>query len=320
MSEIGVLRVFPPVGPQHADREVEADQALAVANRIQLAVRQVARHWRDRMHVGVADDERLVGDVGHVPEAFFRDVRQIDHDAQPVAFGHQPLARVGQARPGIRARRIGERHAMREDVVAAPHRPQRPQARRVEHLECRKIRIDRLAALHVEHRREDAVLHGGFDVGGVAAEFPAAGAFDPERDGSHVERDVERRLPFQRFGERRGIVSVLVGLVEVERARRDVDGAEPAGEPAGLGASLVDMPAGATAVADGLGPFDEFPDRVRSLRRVVPEAIQHVVVAVENVLHQAYSGPGAVSGEVPGLRACSLLEDHGRSWYSCSFR
>ena len=64
------------------------------------------------------------------------------------------LAGVGQARPGIRAHRIGEGHAVAEDVVAAPHRSERAQAGGIEDFERREIGVDRLAAFHVQHRRE----------------------------------------------------------------------------------------------------------------------------------------------------------------------
>ena len=66
------------VGPQHADREVQPDQPLALAHRVELPVGQVARDRRDRMGVGVADHQRLVGKLGDVPETLFGDVGEVD--------------------------------------------------------------------------------------------------------------------------------------------------------------------------------------------------------------------------------------------------
>ena len=54
---------------QERDREVDADDAVRVADRVQLRVEQVARRGTERVRVRVRRDERRVGQPGDVPEA-----------------------------------------------------------------------------------------------------------------------------------------------------------------------------------------------------------------------------------------------------------
>ena len=66
-------------------------------DRVQLLVGQIARYRAERMDVGMGGDQGSVAYRGHIPEAFFIHVRQIDQDAEFVAAPDEPLASVGQA-------------------------------------------------------------------------------------------------------------------------------------------------------------------------------------------------------------------------------
>ena len=91
---------------------------------VKLAVGQVAGRRRHRMGVGMGGDQRRIRKRRHIVEPGLVQVAQIDDHAQRIAFAHQPLARRRQPRPGVRAARKPERHAMAKDRRARPDRPQ----------------------------------------------------------------------------------------------------------------------------------------------------------------------------------------------------
>ena len=82
-------------------------------------------------------DAGVGGDVHHAYLAEVADgrvigVRPFEHDPELVTGFNERLSGVGQARSGIRRRREAERHAMAENVRAAPDRAERAQARGVQ--------------------------------------------------------------------------------------------------------------------------------------------------------------------------------------------
>ena len=165
-------RIFLPIRAQHGGGIVEAGNSAALADRVHLSVGQVPGHRCQGMSVGVAGDQRCRAGLCHVPEALLGDMREVDGDTQPVAGPHEREPRIRQAGPGVRIHRIGERHAMREDIMAAPDGAERPQSGSIEGFECGQIRVDRLAAFHMKHRRENAVRHRLPDLGRRAAQPP----------------------------------------------------------------------------------------------------------------------------------------------------
>ncbi len=167
---------------QEARRQVKADDAVAVLDRRELPRQQVARVVAERVDVGIRRHERGGRQARDVPEALLRYVRQVDHDPQRVARVDQPLAGLGQARAGVRTRGEPHRHAVREQVGAAPHRTQRPQPGRVEHVQQGKLGIQALRPLQVQDDREGAARDGVLHLAGAAAQGdrPGRGTFDPQ--------------------------------------------------------------------------------------------------------------------------------------------
>src|SRR5829696_1642533 len=110
-----------PVRPQKAGSEVDTDEAAALANRRELAIRKIAGMRADCVRVRMACDKWRVGERHHIPEACLVDVRKIDEDLQVVAGLDERPAFLSQA--GTRIRRTGksERDAMTEHVWAAPN-------------------------------------------------------------------------------------------------------------------------------------------------------------------------------------------------------
>ena len=134
-------RRVPVVGAvraQRADVEVDADEAAAGGDRVELVVGQVAGGRADRVRARVRGDERAVEMAGDVPEPGRVEVAEVDRDAELGAALDEPDAGVGEAGAGVGARRVAERHAVRERVLrgsrparASAGRPRtRPRARR----------------------------------------------------------------------------------------------------------------------------------------------------------------------------------------------
>ncbi len=263
-----------PVGAEKASGEVEPDHAVAVADRLELFGREVARARGQGVDVGMGGDQRGGGELGDVPEAALGDVREVDEDALGVTGGDQALAGLGEAGAEIGRVREAERHAVAEDVGAAPDRADRAQARGIEHVEEVELLVDGLGAFDVEHGGDGAARHGGADVGGRAAhgELAVRGGLEPEQQADlmhgHATGEVHRQLGRQRYIRHvapRGEVGALVGRGAEHREHA-------AREAAGLGLGQIDM-AGAAAL-------EEFGDRIG--RGVLHQAEQGVVVAIED--------------------------------------
>ena len=121
------------------------------------------------MGIGMGRHQRRIRQPRDIPKPRLVQMAQVQHDAQPVAFGDQPLARLGQPRPGIRAARKGKGHAMAKDRGPRPDRPQRPQPHAMKHMQRVKPRINRLGPLHMQDARDHAL-------GQTVAQFGHRGA------------------------------------------------------------------------------------------------------------------------------------------------
>ncbi len=272
------VAIVPAVGAQEAHREIDPDHAAGLADRRQLLVGEIARVRAQGVGVGVRRNERRVAQLGHVPEAAFVDVRQVDQDLQPVAGADQLLAKVGQARARVRRRRAAERHAVPERVRPAPYRTERAQARGMQHVKRFELRIDRLRAFDMQNRRQ----HAGFDappdfVDGTAdADLAARLAFDADQDRRHARDDRLRLREFERRRQRRahgGVERECVACAAPSAVwRRHEDREQPAGEAALPGHRQVELPFGLA--------FEEGARRVRAAAREQPQ--QHVIVPIED--------------------------------------
>ena len=115
-------------------------------------------------------DQRRLRQAGDIPKALFGDVREIDENLHLVAgvTSFSPAARQAVAEIGRGGKLEG--HAMAENVVAAPDRPERAQARRVQHLQKIQIVVDGLAALEMKHHRQRSAFDRRADFGGRLAQ------------------------------------------------------------------------------------------------------------------------------------------------------
>ena len=53
------------------------------------------------MGARMGGDQGSIGEPGHVPEAFFVQMREVDEDTQLIASADEGHPRGGQSRPGI---------------------------------------------------------------------------------------------------------------------------------------------------------------------------------------------------------------------------
>ncbi len=273
----GGVGVAAAVGADEGGREVDADHAAALADRGELAVGEVARMRADRVHVRMGRDERRVGEPGDVPEALLVQMREVDHHAEPVAGLDEGAAVIGQARPGVGARRIAERDAVAEHVRAAPDRADRAQARLVEHVEQAQVRIDRLGALDMHDRGEGAALVALADLRRAAhhLDLAAGGALDAQEQRGHVQgRALRLRDPHLRR-QRHVVLRPRHHRVDVE-ALLVLGGREDGEEATGKAARPHPRP---VEMAGGVA-FEEGPLRVRAA--AAHESQENVVVAVED--------------------------------------
>ena len=111
-------------------------------------------------------------------------------------------------------------------------------------------------------RREAIVVDRPVDIGGGAAKPPGAGAFEPQGDGRHAERDAQRPRALQRLRKRRRIVAVAIRFLQLQFAGGNVDGAKATGQPALGSAWSVDMAL--------VRAFAELFDRIAPSRLVAP--------------------------------------------------
>src|SRR5262245_41049405 len=129
----------------------------------------------------------------------------------------------------------------------------------------------------MENRCKPALGHGGRDVSALAAKLPGAASLQFQRDGRHLQCDIERSGALERRRERRGIVAGRVRFLEQKFARRNVDRTEASGQTTCAGAWEVDMAF--------VAAFREFAHRVGTGTGTFPKSMQHVVMPVEYQLH-----------------------------------
>jgi hypothetical protein len=197
------------VGAQEAGREIQADHAAGVADRGELPVGEIARRRAQRMGIGMGRHQRRLRQPRHIPKTLLGDVRQVDQNLQVIAGADQPLAGRGETVAEIRPGREVKRHAMAEDVGPAPHRPDRPQPRRIENVEESELGVDGLRAFQMDHHGQRLALNGGPDFGGGGADRHRAcgSAFELQQDGQFGDDGIARLVHRQRLGERHGVAS-----------------------------------------------------------------------------------------------------------------
>ena len=123
-----VVDVAGDVGAVRADVlvvEADADDATRVADRVELRIGQVAGRGHERVGARMRDDERLVGDLGGVPEPALVEVGEVDEDPERVARPHQRAAGVREPRADVGRGGRRERHAVPERVGPAPREAER---------------------------------------------------------------------------------------------------------------------------------------------------------------------------------------------------
>ena len=211
--------VVAAVGAQRAGVEVDADQAAARRDRVELVVGQVARRRAERVDARVRGDQRPVELARDVPEPGGVEVAEVDGDAELGAAPHELDAGVREARAGVGRGRVAERHAVPERVGAAPDRAERAQPGRVPDLERVEVGVDRLGALHVEDHAERVAGQAGVEVGDVAHE--------PDRAVRRAQQPHEARA--ERADRASGLLPGHAGRV------RDLPAARGAGDPIAAG-------------------------------------------------------------------------------------
>lgn len=136
----------------------------------------------------------------------------------------------------------------------------------MQHVQRIEIAGDGLGALDMKDGRETAGLDRTADIGSIAADGNAAFGtlFDVEEQPRHGERLIQRiRLRRRRI--------IAVGILFHAR-RRDIDGAETAGQTALAGTGQIDVP--------DLLAVQERGDRILLSTAAQPQ--EHVIVTVEN--------------------------------------
>ena len=204
-------------------------------------------------------------------------MREIDENAEPVAFLHQRKTGVGEAGRRIGRHGVRERNAMAEDIVPAPDRAERAQAGGVKHVQRIEIGVDRLAAFHMQHGGEDILGKSLADIGRGAAKPPRAGAVEPQRNRRLFHGDIERRLALQWGGERRVVMAAFIRFLQDEIAGGNIDRADAAAEAACPRTRAVYM-AFARAVP-------EFGHRIGTGPAVAPQPKQHIIMTVKHCMH-----------------------------------
>ena len=107
----------------------------------------------------VREDDRRPRDADRVGHRVGRDMAEVDEHPQPVHLAHHLFAEGDKPAQRRRVgRRVGPGHvlAVRQRHVA--------RAQRVHHAQRRQRRVDRVAALHADHRRDLAGLEGPLHV------------------------------------------------------------------------------------------------------------------------------------------------------------
>ena len=225
--------------------------------------------------------QRRIRQRRHIVKALFIQMAEVDHDLQPVAFGHQPLARLGQARPGVGAGRKGKGHAMAKDRRARPDRAKRAQAERVERIERIEIGVDRLGAFHMHDAGDDAFGHRGADLARRAADAESAvrRALHPEHQPRRTQSRIGslggihqrgQRQPVGRIGHLRHQIGIVMG-----HGGRQIDREKAARKPARAHPRQVQLPPALAGQPD-----------VAPLFRRFQKPQQQIVVAVKDRDHR----------------------------------
>jgi hypothetical protein len=233
-----------PSGGGDRGGEHDADEPAGGGDRVELGVGEVAGRRAQRVDAGVRGDQRRAVHPRDVPEARLVEVAEVDRDAELRAPAHETP--TGRRQPGTGVGRAGEqeRDAVGERVRAAPHRPERAQARRVPELERLQRRVDRLGALVVDDRREHAVRARRVEVGDRAHDPQVAVALEAEQPSGRLRRRRRGDLGPDRRREldlHAAAVGVEVDVLGARRRREQ--GEDPARQAARAGAREVDVPA-----------------------------------------------------------------------------
>ena len=193
----------------------------------------------DGVGARVGDDERRVGELGHVPEAALVQVGEVEHDPEPVARADELPA--GGREPGTRVGGGGnaERNALAEGVGAAPDRPDRAQTPLEERLEPAELRVEGLGSLEMEDRADPVAVDARRELGRGAHDADGAVGLllDREQELYLLVGEAVRVVPVERRQRRDLPAAGPIDDELLERGvARDVDGEEPAREAARSGA------------------------------------------------------------------------------------
>ena len=228
------------------------------------------------MGVGMGGDQRLGADLCHIIKALFVQMRQVDHDAQLIAFLDQSLARRRQPRPGVGATGAAERHTMAEHSRAAPHRADTAQAHGVKGVQGVKVGVNGLGPFQMHDAEDDAVGHAGFDLGNRAADLELGWGKPLHRQQmpGHGERCGLRCGMVDQVGQGEAVGRVVKHRLEIRLigsgGRGDINRKEPPREMARLHARQVHMALAVAVQPDGI-----------AVLRVMQEPQQEVVMAVD---------------------------------------
>ncbi|QTK82616.1 Hypothetical protein AT6N2_L1925 [Agrobacterium tumefaciens] len=262
---------------QHSHGIVQADETAAFLDGIHLLVGEITGDRSERMRIGMAGDQRLVSGLCHIPEAFFGNMREVDENAEAIAFLHQRKTGIGKTGRGVGRHGIGKRNAMAENIVPAPHRAERAQAGGIKHFQRVEIGADRLAAFHMQHSGEDILCKGLADVGRGTAESPRVSLIEPQRNRRLFHGNIKGRQALQRRSERRVVVPLRVGFLQDQIAGRDIDCADAPGQAPCPRTGRINM-AFARAVL-------EFGHGIGTGLAVAPQSKQHIIMTVKHCMH-----------------------------------
>lgn len=297
---------LPPIGGQETGGKVQADHAFGFGDYFQLPIRQVAAARRHCMCIGMGGDQWLGADLCHIIEALFVQMRQVDHDAQLVAFLDEGLARRGQPRPGVGAAGVAKRHAVAKHGRTAPHRANAAQAHGVKGVQGVKVGVDGFGTFHVHDAEDDVLGHAGFDLGDGGADLESmrgepldrqqmpgfgqcnrlgGGVVDQVGQGQGIGRVIKHRLKIRLIGQVGG---------------RDINRKEPTREVPLCHTRQVKVALAVALQPDGV-----------AVLRVVEEAEQKVVMAVD----EGEGHGGALGVWVARVKSTRhLVEIHCNLW------
>ena len=194
---------------------------------------------------------------------------------------------------------------MAEDVVPAPDRSERAQARRVQHFQKMQIAVDGFGAFEMKHHRKRSALNRRTDLGGGLAKRHGALRLP---DNPHQHRQLTGDgfacvVDGERIRKRHRITAARHLLAQRRKiaGRRRIHREQTADERAGFGLLQVDM-AGVLAI-------QEIGHRVVGFGLV--KAQQNIVVAVENGNVGGHCLPLPVT-DIASVISRSILRRTGR--------